>query len=94
VVPEGDDVGACVQQLLGELGRDAGAVGDVLAVDDAQVGVALGAQRRKALLDRPPPRDAEDVGEEEDSQLRTSAVAGRSSIDTWFPASFVYRASA
>jgi hypothetical protein len=94
VVAERHDIGAGVQQLVGELAGDPGPVGDVLAVDDADVGVVFLAQRRKTLLDRPPPRDAEDVGDEKGSQLRTSAVAGRSSIDTWFPASFVYRASA
>jgi hypothetical protein len=89
VVAEGHDVRAGVQQPVGELARDACAVGDVLAVDDADVGTELVAQSRQALLDRSTPRDAEDVGEEEDPQLRTSAVAGRSSIDTWLPASFV-----
>jgi hypothetical protein len=41
------------------------------------------------LLDRAPPGDPEDVGEKEKSQFRTSDAAGRSSIETWFPASFV-----
>ena len=58
------------------------------------VGVELVAQRREAFLDRAAAGDAEDVGEEEDSQFRTSDAAGRSSTDTWLPASFVYRASA
>jgi hypothetical protein len=82
VVAERHDVGAGREQLLGELRRDAGAVGDVLAVDDARVDAELLTQARKTLLDRPPARGAEDVGEEEDSQLRTSAAAGRTSIDT------------
>jgi hypothetical protein len=38
VVAERDDVGARAQQAVGELARDPGAVGDVLAVDDADVG--------------------------------------------------------
>ena len=94
MVAERDDVGARGEQAFGELRRDAGAVGDVLAVDDADVGVELVAQPRQSLLDRAPPRKAEDVGEEEDSQFRTSDAAGRSSTDTWLPESFVYRASA
>jgi len=89
VVAERYDVGAGGEQAVGELRRDAGAVGDVLAVDDAQVGVELLAQRREMLLDRAPARDAEDVGEEEDPQLVTSAAAGRISTETWLPASFV-----
>ena len=36
----------------------------------------------KPLLDRAPPGDAEDVGEKEDSQFRTSDAAGRISIET------------
>jgi hypothetical protein len=82
VVAERHDVGARCEELLGELRRDAGAVGDVLAVDDARVDVELFAQARETLLDRPPARGAEDVGEKENSQLRTSAAAGRTSIDT------------
>jgi hypothetical protein len=82
VVAERHDVRAGRQQPLGELRRDAGAVGDVLAVDDARVGVELVTQSGEMLLDRPPPCGAEDVGEEEDSQLRTSAAAGRTSTDT------------
>jgi hypothetical protein len=89
VVAQGDDVGAGVEQAVGELRRDACPVGDVLAVDDAEVDVQLLAQPGQLLLDCPTPRDAEDVGEEEDSQFRTSAAAGRTSTDTWLPASFV-----
>ena len=47
------------------------------------------AQRRQPLFDREPPGRAEDVCEEEDSQFRTSAAEGRTSTDTWLPASFV-----
>jgi hypothetical protein len=89
VVAERHDVRARGQQPLGQLGRDPGAVGNVLAVDDARIGLELVTQARETLLDRPPPRGAEDVGEEEDPQLRTSAAAGRTSTDTWLPASFV-----
>jgi hypothetical protein len=82
VVAERDHVGAGGEQPLGELRRDARSVGDVLAVDDADVGAELVAQARQPLLDGPPPGDAEDVGEEEDSQLSESVEAGRSSTDT------------
>jgi hypothetical protein len=82
VVAERHDVRTRCEQLLRELRRDAGTVGDVLTVDDAGVGAELFAQARETLLDRPPARGAEDVGKEEDSQLRTSAAAGRTSIDT------------
>jgi hypothetical protein len=89
VVPERDHVRAGGEQLVGELAGDAGAVGDVLAVDDAEVRDELVAQTGQALFDRAPSGDAEDVREKEKSQLRTSDAAGRSSIETWFPASFV-----
>jgi hypothetical protein len=89
VVPERDQVGTRGEQPVGELRRDAGAVRDVLAVDDARVDVELFAQSRQARLDRVAARDAEDVGEKENSQLRTSDTAGRSSTETWLPASFV-----
>jgi hypothetical protein len=89
VVAERDHVRAGAEQTLGELRRDTGAVGDVLAVDDAEVGVELVAKPGEPLLDRAPPRDSEDVREEEDSQFWTSAAAGRISTETWLPASFV-----
>jgi hypothetical protein len=82
MVAEGDHVGAVGEQPVGELAGDACAVGDVLAVDDARICVELVAQAGQTLFDRSAPRDAEDVGEEEDSQLRTSAAAGRTSTET------------
>ena len=88
MVAERDHVGARREQLVGELAGDARAVGGVLAVDDAEVGADVVAQRVQALLDGAPAGDAEDVGQEEDSQL-TSDVAGRISTVTWLPASFV-----
>ena len=48
VVAERDRVGAGGEEALGELRRDADAVGDVLAVDDAERGVELGPQGRRA----------------------------------------------
>jgi len=41
VIAERDDVCTGGEQPFGELRRDAGAVGDVLAVDDARVDVEL-----------------------------------------------------
>ena len=72
-----------------ELAGDPGAVGDVLAVHDADVCFELVAERRQAFLDGAPAGDAEDICEEEKSQFRTSVAAGRNSIETWLPASFV-----
>jgi hypothetical protein len=89
VVPQRDHVGARREQPVGELRGDAGAVGDVLAVDDADVGVELVAQAGQAFFDCAPAGDAEDICKEEESQFRTSVAAGRSSIETWLPASFV-----
>ena len=85
VVAERDHVGACGEQLVRELRRDAGAVGDVLAVYDAEVRAELVAQTGKASFDRAPAGDAEDVGEEEESRFRTSVAAGRSSIESGCP---------
>ena len=47
------------------------------------------AQAGQPLLDREPAGRAEHVCEEEDPQLRASAADGRTSIETWSPASFV-----
>jgi hypothetical protein len=94
VVAERDHVGSRGEQLVGELPRDAGAVGRVLAVDDAEVGAELLPQRREALLDGAPAGDAEDVRQKEDLQFRTSDADCRTVTDTWSPASFVYRDSA
>jgi hypothetical protein len=89
VIAERHHVGAGAQELVGELRGDARAVRDVLAVDDAEVDVELLPERVQAFLDGTPAGDAEDVREKEESQFRTSDAAGRSSIDTWLPESFV-----
>ena len=89
VIAERDHVGPRGQQLVRELRSDACPVGDVLAVDDAEVGTELVAQARQAFFDGTPAGGAEDIREEEESQFRTSVAAGRSSIETWLPASFV-----
>jgi hypothetical protein len=82
VVAERHDVGARCKKLLRQLRCDPGAVCDVLAVDDAEVCAELFAQPWQVLFDCTSTRDAEDVGEEEEFQLRTSAAAGRISTDT------------
>ncbi len=89
VIAERYHVRAGGEQALCELRGDAGAVGDVLAVHDADVCVELRAQSVQPVFDSAPAGDAEDIREEEDSQFRTSVAAGRSSIETWLPASFV-----
>jgi hypothetical protein len=89
VVPERHDVGPRGEKLVRELAGDAGAVRDVLAVDDAEIGVELVAETRQPLLDGAAPGNPEDVCEKEKSQFRTSDAAGRSSTETWLPASFV-----
>jgi hypothetical protein len=89
VVAERDQIGTGAEQAIRELARDAGAVRDVLAVDDAAVDLEPLAQPGQLLLDGATAGDAEDVCEEEESQLRTSDTAGRSSTETWLPASFV-----
>ena len=68
VVAERDHVRSRREQLVGELGGDAGAVGRVLAVDDREVGVVPLAQRRQVLLHGATSRDAEDVRQEEELQ--------------------------
>jgi hypothetical protein len=89
VVAEREDVGAGGEQLLGELRRKPAAVGRVLGVDDAEVGAELVPERGEALLQRAAPRRPEDIGDEEDFQGRESVAAGRTSIETWLPASCV-----
>ena len=74
---------------LGELRGQAAPVGGVLAVHDAEVDAELVPQAREALLDRAAAGRAEDVGDEEEPQGSASVAAGRTSTDTWFPASCV-----
>ena len=68
MVAERDRVRAGCEQPVGQLARDARAVGGVLAVDDADVHVELFAQSGQALLDRAAAGGSEDVCEEEDPQ--------------------------
>jgi hypothetical protein len=68
VVPEREDVRAGGEQLVGELRRDPGPVGDVLGVDDTEVRAELVLEAGQPLLDSVPPRRAEDIRDEEDLQ--------------------------
>ena len=83
------DVGAAREQLVRELRGDAAARGGVLAVDDAEVGAELLAQRRQPRLDRPAAGRAEHVGDEEDasaaSSPATSVAAGMNLDDDVVP---------
>jgi hypothetical protein len=81
VVAERDHVGARREQPVGQARRDPGAVGDVLAVDDAEADAELLLQPGQARLDRVPAGGAEDVGDEEDSQ-GSESVAAWTSIAT------------
>ncbi len=72
VVSERDRVDAHAENLVGEPRRDADPVGGVLAVHDARVDPELRAQCAQALLQRPPSRGADDVGDEQDAQGRAA----------------------
>jgi hypothetical protein len=72
MVPECDRVGAHPEELIRESRRDADPVRGVLAVDDADVDLVLVTDRPQALLERPPPGGAYDIGDEEDSQGQDS----------------------
>jgi hypothetical protein len=93
VVAERDRVRACGEHAVGESGRDAHSVGEVLAVDDARVGSQLGAEPVQTRLDRPSSRSSDNVGDEEDSQgsvlvgygMTPSVAEGNTSIDTLLP---------
>ena len=76
VVPERDHVGSRGEQLVGELRRDPRPVGDVLAVQDAEVRAELCAQPVQPLLDRTTPGRAEHVGDEKNLQFSESVAAG------------------
>src|SRR4029079_17013672 len=93
VVPERDHVRAGGEHLVCELGRDADAVGEVLAVEDAEIHAQFFAERGQAFLDGPSPGHTDRICNEQDSQGK-SVAAARSSMATWLPASCVYFESA
>jgi hypothetical protein len=68
VVPGRDHVGAGVQETRRQLGGEADAVGRVLAVDDAEVGVQLVLELVQAIGYRPTAGRAKDVADEEQPQ--------------------------
>jgi hypothetical protein len=84
VVAEGDDVGAGGEQALGQARRDARAVGDVLPVDDADVGRELRPEALQAVLERIAAGPSDDVPDEEDVQGSDPAV-GCTSMATLLP---------
>jgi hypothetical protein len=68
VVPERDRVGPGGKQPLCEARGDADAVGHVLAVDDAELGLDFGAKRAQSRLESIPPGSSDDIGDEKDVQ--------------------------
>jgi hypothetical protein len=66
VIAERDRVGARLEHLVRELRRDPDAVGEVLAVEDAEAGAQLLLQRRQAFFHRTPAGHADDVGNKKD----------------------------
>ena len=89
MVAERDRVDSVGEQLLGDARRQADTVGRVLAVRDAEVDVELVAKSLQPLFERTTPRDADDVGDEEQDQGRERAAAGKICNVTWLPASRV-----
>ena len=77
VVAGGEHVHPGVEQLEGDLGRDAGAVGRVLAVGDHEVDGALFLERGKPPQERVAPRLAEHVADEEDVHRLSPPSAAR-----------------
>jgi len=67
VVAERDRVDAGREHLVSKLRRDPDTVREILAVQDAKIDPQLVAQRGQALFQRTAPRDADRVGDEEDS---------------------------
>ena len=94
VVAERHDVCAGGEELVGELRRDPYSVGNVLAVDDREVGVVALAERRQFLLHGAAAGGADDVCEKEEVQPAATTGAARTSIATWLPPLFVYCARA
>lgn len=95
MVAEGDRVRAGGEETLRELRSDADAVGDVLAVDDADRGAELGPQGGQPVLERLAPGPADDVPDEQDVQAQGSdPAAGCTSIATLLPRAGACSASA
>jgi hypothetical protein len=82
VIAERDRVHADLEHAVCKLRRDPDAVSEVLAVQDDDIGAQLFAKRRKALFEGATARDADGVGNEQNSQGSVSVAAGRSSIET------------
>jgi hypothetical protein len=85
VVSGREYVAAAGEEPVGEARREPGAVGRVLAVDDAEVDLELVPKRRQPFLDRAAARGAEDVRDEEEPQGTAGAAAVCTSTATWLP---------
>ena len=70
MVAERDHVDAGGEQLVGDLGGDAEPAGDVLAVDDDEVGRVGARAARAAAQQRAPAEPADEVTEEQDAVAR------------------------
>ena len=73
VISECHDVGACPQELIGELRRETHPVSGVLAVHDAEADAEVVTKLVQRALDRPAAGGPEDVADEEDPQSRGRA---------------------
>ena len=73
VVAEGDRVDAGGEHLVGELGRDADAVREVFAVEDAEIRAQLLAKRGEALFDGATAGHADRIRNEQNSHRRILA---------------------
>ena len=70
MVAECDRVRAGLEHLVGELRRDPDTVGEVLAVEDAEVGAQLRLERREPFFHRTSAGHADDVSNKEDLHVR------------------------
>ena len=76
MIAGGEHVHSAVEQLEGDLGGDAGAVGGVLAVGDHEVHGACFAEVGQPAQQRVPARLAEHVADEEDVHLPAASPRG------------------
>ena len=68
VIAQRDDVDAVGAELVEEVLGDPAAAGDVLAVGDDQVDLALADERRELLVHHLPPGPADDVAEAQNTK--------------------------
>jgi hypothetical protein len=89
VIAERDHVRAGLEQPRRELRRDPDAVGDVLAVDDAEADAELLPQAGEALRDRAAARRPDNIANEQKFQRTEGTAAGRTDSETLLPLSCV-----